>query len=128
VWTAEVLHDWSGVLAKRGQRDRATVLARRAGVIAEDLGLPGRWGAADAAGPPAVEADVLPDGLSARELAVLRLVAEGLSNRVIGERLYISPNTVANHVRAILQKTGCANRTDATAYAARNALLEPDRL
>ena len=64
----------------------------------------------------------LPDGLSAREVEVLRLVAEGLSNREIGERLFISQNTVANHVRAILQKTGCANRTEAAAYAVRSGL------
>jgi DNA-binding NarL/FixJ family response regulator len=66
---------------------------------------------------------VLPDGLSARELAVLQCVAEGLSNRTIGARLYISENTVANHVRSILQKTGCANRTEAASYAARKGLL-----
>ena len=37
---------------------------------------------------------------------MLRLVAQGYSNREIGERLFISGNTVANHVRAVLQKTG----------------------
>ena len=55
---------------------------------------------------------------------MLRLVAAGLSNRSIGERLHISPNTAANHVRAILQKTTSANRAEATAYAARHGLLE----
>ena len=52
-------------------------------------------------------------------------IAEGCSNREIGERLNISANTAANHVRAILQKTGCANRAEAAAYAAaRLALLD----
>jgi DNA-binding NarL/FixJ family response regulator len=64
------------------------------------------------------------DGLSGREIEVLRLVAAGLSNRAIGERLHISPNTAANHVRSILQKTASANRAEATAYGARHALLD----
>ena len=66
----------------------------------------------------------LPGGLSGREVDVLRLVASGCSNREIGERLLISGNTAANHVRAILQKTGSANRAEAAAYAARKGLLE----
>ena len=55
---------------------------------------------------------------------MLRLVADGRSNREVGEVLFISQNTVANHVRAILQKTGCANRAEAAVYAARHQLLE----
>ena len=66
-----------------------------------------------------------PKGLSRRELEVLRLVAIGRSNRAIAERLFISANTVANHVRGILAKTGCANRTEAAAYASRHGLLAP---
>ncbi|HXO08220.1 MAG TPA: response regulator transcription factor, partial [Solirubrobacteraceae bacterium] len=69
-----------------------------------------------------------PDGLSWRELEILRLVAAGRSNREIGEELFISGHTVANHVRNILRKTGAANRTEAAAYAFRNALIgQPDR-
>jgi DNA-binding CsgD family transcriptional regulator len=64
-----------------------------------------------------------PDGLTDREVEVLRLLAEGLSNRAIGERLYISTNTAANHVRNILIKTGAANRTQAAMYAADHELL-----
>jgi DNA-binding CsgD family transcriptional regulator len=125
VWTAEVQHDWAGVLAGRGQHERAAALARLAAETAEKLGTPCRWGAIAQPAPlTATPNDALPDGLSAREVTVLRLVADGLSNRAIGERLFISQNTVANHVRAILHKTGCANRTDATAYAARKSLLE----
>ncbi|HTQ16021.1 ATP-binding protein [Mycobacterium sp.] len=65
-----------------------------------------------------------PDGLTDREVEVLRLLAAGLSNRAIGERLYISTNTAANHVRSILIKTGAANRTQAAMYAADHQLLE----
>jgi DNA-binding CsgD family transcriptional regulator len=64
-----------------------------------------------------------PDGLTEREVEVLRLLAAGLSNRAIGERLYISANTAANHVRSILTKTGAANRTQAAMYAADHELL-----
>jgi DNA-binding NarL/FixJ family response regulator len=65
-----------------------------------------------------------PAGLSARETEVLRLVSRGLGNREIAERLFLSPNTVANHLRAILAKTHCANRTEAAAFAIRNGLAE----
>jgi DNA-binding NarL/FixJ family response regulator len=65
-----------------------------------------------------------PDGLTDREVEVLRLLAAGLSNRAIGERLYISTNTAANHVRSILVKTGAANRTQAAMYAADHELLQ----
>ena len=48
---------------------------------------------------------------------MLALLAEGLSNREIGARLFISANTAANHIRSILMKTGTANRTQAARYA-----------
>ncbi|MGK5170432.1 helix-turn-helix transcriptional regulator [Geodermatophilus sp. CPCC 205761] len=64
-----------------------------------------------------------PAGLTARETEVLRLVAAGLLNREISARLVISENTVANHVRSILAKTGAGNRTQAALYAASHGLL-----
>jgi DNA-binding NarL/FixJ family response regulator len=66
----------------------------------------------------------MPDNLSPREAEVLRLVATGRSNREIADVLLISQNTVANHVRSILQKTSCANRTEASLYAVRRGLLD----
>jgi DNA-binding CsgD family transcriptional regulator/tetratricopeptide (TPR) repeat protein len=57
--------------------------------------------------------------LTAREEQVLELVAEGLSNGQIAERLYISRKTVSVHVSAILRKTGAASRTEAVRLAAR---------
>ena len=65
-----------------------------------------------------------PDGLSWREVDILRLVAAGRSNREIGEQLFISGHTVANHIRSILRKTGAANRTEAAGYAYRHALVD----
>ena len=70
-----------------------------------------------------LEAPGHPDALSDREMAVLRLLAQGLSNREIGRRLYISGNTAANHVRSILDKTGAANRTQAAVYAVDRGLV-----
>ena len=64
-----------------------------------------------------------PSTLTPREHDVLRLLAEGLSNKEIGERLFISQNTAANHVRSILTKTGTANRTQAAVFAADEGLL-----
>ena len=58
-----------------------------------------------------------PDGLTPREVEVLRLIASGRSNQEIASELVISFNTVTNHVKNILGKTGCANRTAAAAYA-----------
>jgi DNA-binding NarL/FixJ family response regulator len=67
------------------------------------------------------EATATPDGLSEREVEVLRLVAAGRSNQQIADELVISLNTVARHVSNIFSKTGVANRTEAGAYAhARN--------
>jgi DNA-binding NarL/FixJ family response regulator len=64
-----------------------------------------------------------PDGLTEREMEVLRLVGAGLSNQEIGTRLHISANTAANHVRSILMKTGAANRTQAAIYAAQREIV-----
>lgn len=58
-----------------------------------------------------------PDGLSGRECEVLTLVAEGRSNREIGERLFISDRTVGRHLTNIYNKLGVTSRTQAARYA-----------
>jgi predicted ATPase/DNA-binding CsgD family transcriptional regulator len=63
-----------------------------------------------------------PDDLTAREVEVLRLLAIGRTNKDVSLVLAISLNTVATHVRNILNKTQCANRTEAAAYAIRHEL------
>ena len=70
----------------------------------------------------ATDDSAFPDGLTVREIDVLRLIAIGRSNKDISKALTISLNTVATHVRSILNKTACANRTEAAAYAMRNDL------
>ena len=62
--------------------------------------------------------------LTDRELEVLRLVAQGLNNREIAKQLFISENTVKNHVRNILEKLQLHSRMEAVMYAVREKLLE----
>jgi DNA-binding NarL/FixJ family response regulator len=64
--------------------------------------------------------------LTEREIDVLKLVAKGLSNREISEELYISENTVKNHVRNILEKLHLHSRMEAVVYAMREKLLDVD--
>lgn len=63
-----------------------------------------------------------PDGLTSREVEVLRLVAAGRSNREIAASLVLSERTVARHVTNIYGKTGAGSRAEATAYALRHGL------
>ncbi|MEJ5946157.1 response regulator transcription factor [Pseudokineococcus basanitobsidens] len=80
-----------------------------------------RRGAAEA-DVPAVPAP----RLTARELEVLRLVARGLTNRDIAGQLWISENTVKNHVRNLLEKLQLHSRMEAAMYAVRARLLDPE--
>jgi DNA-binding CsgD family transcriptional regulator len=63
-----------------------------------------------------------PAGLSAREVEVLRLVAAGLSNPQVGERLFLSPRTVEQHLRSIFNKTSAPSRAAAARWAAENGI------
>lgn len=69
--------------------------------------------------PPAAR----PDALSSREIEVLRLIAQGASNREIAETLVISEGTVKNHISNILGRLGLRDRTQAALYARENGLL-----
>jgi HD-GYP domain-containing protein (c-di-GMP phosphodiesterase class II) len=76
-----------------------------------------------AAGHRASRRTARPDGLTSREVEVLRLLARGLSNREIAERLVISRTTASHHVEHIYAKTGTANRALASLYAASHGLI-----
>jgi DNA-binding CsgD family transcriptional regulator len=69
-----------------------------------------------------------PEGLTAREVEVLRLLARRLSNREIAERLVIAPKTVGNHVEHIYAKIDASSRTAASLFAMRHGLLPEERL
>jgi two-component system NarL family response regulator len=62
--------------------------------------------------------------LTPREVEVLRFVAKGMSNREIAEELYISENTVKNHVRNILEKLHLHSRMEAVLYAMRERIID----
>lgn len=118
VHTAETLAHFAAFLAGVGRHSEAEQCAVRARQIAEPINhvrvlrlvasIPTGGGR---------------DGLTEREIEVLRLLAEGLSNQAIGTQLHISSNTAANHIRSILMKTGAANRTQAAMYAAQRGLV-----
>jgi DNA-binding CsgD family transcriptional regulator/tetratricopeptide (TPR) repeat protein len=123
-WVAHTAFDYgSFLLAHGGDRDRAGRLLGEAEALAEQIGMPtlvARIRALESSPLPAVR---YPDDLSPREVQILGLVARGLSNREIGTTLLISEHTAANHVRSILRKTGCANRTEAASYAHRKGFV-----
>ncbi|MDF9406932.1 MAG: Transcriptional regulatory protein DegU [Pelotomaculum sp. PtaB.Bin013] len=68
--------------------------------------------------------DNLPQGLTRREVDVLRLVAHGESNRSIAQKLYISEKTVKNHLTNIFQKLGVIDRTQAALLAVKNKIVD----
>ncbi|WP_324687768.1 ATP-binding protein [Mycobacterium sp. 94-17] len=120
VHVSETLARQALFAASRGLAEEARHLAGEARAIAAPIG---QHRVVELVGSLLTVGPEGPDGLTDREVEVLRLLAEGLSNRAIGERLYISTNTAANHVRNILIKTGAANRTQAAMYAADHELL-----
>ena len=123
-WLAHTEYEYGRFLLAQRRRDdraRADALLREATGLAERIGMAGLLAKIRALGSPAPGA-ALPDGLSPREVQILGLVAQGLSNRQVGSTLSISEHTAANHVRSILRKTGCANRTEAASYAHRHGL------
>jgi HD-GYP domain-containing protein (c-di-GMP phosphodiesterase class II) len=69
-----------------------------------------------------------PAGLTTREVEILRLVARGLSQKDIAQRLVISRKTASNHVERIYAKIGVSNRAMAALFAVRNGLVGPDDL
>jgi len=119
-------HDFAVMLLARrapGDRERANTLLRDCLECARELGMRGLEKRAEALlmQQPGASARSGAD-LTAHESEVLRLLAIGRSNADIALALSISLNTVATHVRNILAKTGCANRTEAAAYAMRHGL------
>jgi DNA-binding NarL/FixJ family response regulator len=76
-------------------------------------------------GEPARPLPGLPDNLTPREVEVLTLIGEGLSNREIGERLVLGQATVKTHVNRIFAKTGVQSRAQAVRYAIGNGLAGP---
>ncbi len=122
-WLAHTAYEYARfLLTGRRHHGRAQALAAEAAALAERIGMPALLARIRRLGPAAPR-PALPGGLSPREVQILGLLARGLSNREIGTALSISEHTAANHVRSILNKTGCANRAEAVSYGHRHQLL-----
>jgi DNA-binding CsgD family transcriptional regulator/tetratricopeptide (TPR) repeat protein len=123
-WLAHTAYEHGRTLVERGDAGHAAPLLAEAALLAESVGMPALLARVRALAVPVVASAAPPDGLSEREAEVLGLIARGRSNRQIGAQLHISEHTAANHIRSILRKTGCANRTEAAAYAIRRGLAQ----
>jgi DNA-binding CsgD family transcriptional regulator/tetratricopeptide (TPR) repeat protein len=123
-WVAHTAYEYARLLLARGGRQaEADALLGEAAALAERIGMTALLARARGLGTTAPDRGA-PDGLSPREVQILALVARGLSNREIGGSLFISEHTAANHIRSILRKTGCSNRTEAASYAHRQGLVQ----
>jgi DNA-binding NarL/FixJ family response regulator len=89
--------------------------ARRSGIAADAILMPAQ--------EPDADDEPAPESLTPREIQVLELVAEGLPNKAIADRLGISDQTVKFHIASISGKLGAANRTDAVRRAVRRGLI-----
>jgi ATP/maltotriose-dependent transcriptional regulator MalT len=133
---AEALRLWGRHLLQARRREEARA------ALTESLDLYRRLGAGPAwTDPISVERDAVmrrsslggpatplyPDGLSEREVDVLRLIAGGMSNREIAEQLFVSARTVERHIANIYGKIAVHSRTQATAYAYAHDLLPARR-
>ncbi|MDH6515986.1 DNA-binding NarL/FixJ family response regulator [Streptomyces sp. SAI-135] len=75
--------------------------------------------------PPQPVPTEAPDGLTAREVEVLALIAEGLTNQEIARRLHVSTATVKTHINNLFAKTGIKDRAQAVRYAYAKGLVRP---
>jgi DNA-binding NarL/FixJ family response regulator len=73
--------------------------------------------------PETATAETYPGGLSTREAEVLRIVAQGMSNAEVAEKLFLSSRTVGWHLGSIYRKLGFSSRTEATRFAVEHGLL-----
>jgi len=126
-WTC---HDYAEGLLKRngpGDHTKAMSLLDESFSIASELGMKPLMerviALQDRAQSQPARAEAYPDGLSQREVEVLRLIAHGMTDREIAEALIISARTVGTHVSNILNKIGAINRTEAASYANRHGLV-----
>ena len=112
---ARALRAAVGGLTVFDPRVHATLLAATSGAAASPGGTSAAPGPAPATRPPDP-----PDGLTQREAEILSLIAQGLTNGEIAERLFLSNHTIKTHINRIFAKTGSRDRVAAIAYAQRH--------
>ncbi len=112
---AQALRAAVGGLTVFDPRVHATLLAATSPGAASPGGTPATPGSAPAGRPPAP-----PDGLTQREVEILGLIAQGLTNGEIADRLFLSNHTIKTHINRIFAKTGSRDRVAAIAYAQRH--------
>jgi len=109
-----------GFLTKDASRDEIRLALEAAAAGHAHLDPAAHAALVEAAAAATSPAAPPPDGLTRRELEVLALIAEGLSNREIAGRLFVSEATVKTHVNRVFAKTGSRDRAQAVAYAHRH--------
>jgi DNA-binding NarL/FixJ family response regulator len=109
-----------GFLTKDASRDEIRLALEAAAAGHAHLDPAAHAALVEAASAAASPAAPPPDGLTRRELEVLALIAEGLSNREIAAHLVVSEATVTTHVNRVFAKTGSRDRAQAVAYAHRH--------
>jgi len=122
---AGVRLDLARVLVARdgpGDRARAARLAEQCAHTARRLGMAPALAAATALATDLAGTAGAPVALTRREREIARLVADGLANRAIAEKLVLSERTVETHVRNLLTKLGLTNRTQVAAWALKHGL------
>ncbi|HJY02947.1 MAG TPA: response regulator transcription factor [Streptosporangiaceae bacterium] len=112
---ARALRAAVGGLTVFDPRVHATLLAATSGAAAPPGGTSATPGPAPATRPPDP-----PDGLTQREVEILSLIAQGLTNGEIAERLFLSNHTIKTHINRIFAKTGSRDRVAAIGYAQRH--------
>jgi DNA-binding NarL/FixJ family response regulator len=113
---ARALQAAAGGLTVFDPRVHATLLAAASAPPASGAAAsPGTGGAPG-------RAAIMPDGLTQREVEILGLIAQGLTNTEIAERLFLSNHTVKSHINRIFAKTGSRDRVAAIGYAQRHSI------
>ena len=113
-----------------GDEPKSASLLEESLVIAQDLGMRPLTQRIEACreqleSQPGVT-PTYPDGLTQREVEVLRLIAQGKSNNQISQELVVADGTTRRHVANIYEKIGVANRAEATRYALKEGLISLD--
>ena len=123
-WAAYTQHGWADMLLQRdqpGDRDRADQLLTQAQLTADQIGMV-RLQSMITELRQTLPSISYPAGLTEREVEVLRLVAEGVTNPEIADQLFVSPRTISNHVTNIFNKLNVNSRAAAAAEAVRLGL------